>query len=68
MSENAKSKEEVKEFVDGVMRELKLKGATKKRLVKTLAERYNYNRQQVLFKLKRALITERYQAHKKQEE
>ncbi len=51
-----------KEFVDGVMAEMNLKGASKKRLVKMLAEEYGFDKQKVLFKLRRALITERYAA------
>jgi hypothetical protein len=60
------SGEEAKRFVDEIMGELGLKGASKKRLVKTLAEKYGFDRQRVLFKLKRALITERFQETKKQ--
>ncbi len=51
-----------KEFVDGIMVEMALKGASKKRLIKTLAEKYGMDKQRVMFKLKRALITERYAA------
>lgn len=51
-----------KEFVDAIMAEMALRGASKKRLVKTLAEQYNFDKHKVLFKLKRALITERYAA------
>ena len=51
-----------KEFVDGIMAEMSLKGASKKRLIRKLAEQYNFDKQRVLFKLKRALITERYAA------
>ncbi|VVB96319.1 Uncharacterised protein [uncultured archaeon] len=51
-----------KEFVDGIMTEMNLKGASKKRLIKMLGEQYNFDRHRVLFKLKRALITERYAA------
>ncbi len=54
-----------KEFIDAIMAEMNLKGASKKRLVKMLAEQYNYDKQKVLFKLKRALITERYAALEK---
>jgi len=57
--------EEMKEFVAEIMNELQLEGGTKKRLIRTLGERYNYDRQKVLFKLKRALINERYQTSKK---
>ncbi|MCZ7392745.1 MAG: hypothetical protein O8C56_05370 [Candidatus Methanoperedens sp.] len=51
-----------KEFVDAVMAEMNLKGGSKKRLVKTLAEQYGFDKQKVLFRLRRALITERYAA------
>ena len=51
-----------KEFVDNIMAEMTLKGASKKRLIKTLVEQYGMDKQKVLFKLKRALITERYAA------
>ncbi len=51
-----------KEFVDGIMAELALKGASKKRLIKTMVEQYGMDKQRVMFKLKRALITERYAA------
>ncbi len=49
-----------KEFVEGIMTEMALKGASKKRLIKMLAEQYGFDKQRVMFKLKRALITERY--------
>ncbi len=51
-----------KEFVDGIMTEMGLKGGSKKRLVKMLGEQFNFDKQRVIFKLKRALITERYAA------
>lgn len=51
-----------KEFVDGIMTEMALKGASKKRLIKMLGEQFNFDRQKVMFRLKRALITERYAA------
>lgn len=51
-----------KEFVDSIMAEMALKGGSKKRLVKTLAEQYGFDKQKVLFRLRRALITERYAA------
>lgn len=58
------TKEEIKEFVAGIMNELQLEGGTKKRLIRTLGDRCNYDKQKVLFKLKRALISERYQTSK----
>ncbi len=63
--EKAEAKKEPdpsKEFVDGIMTEMALKGAPKKRLIKTLVEQYGMDKQKVMFRLKRALITERYAA------
>ncbi len=57
-----KEADPAKEFVDGIMAEMALKGASKKRLIKTLAEQYGMDKQKVMFRLKRALITERYAA------
>ena len=51
-----------KEFVEGIMTEMALKGGSKRRLIKKLAEQFNFDRQKVMFKLKRALISERYAA------
>lgn len=51
-----------KEFVDGIMTEMNLKGGSKKRLIKMLGEQFNFDKQKVMFRLKRALITERYAA------
>ncbi len=51
-----------KEFVDEIMAEMSLKGASKKRLIKMLIEQYGLDKQKVMFRLKRALITERYAA------
>jgi len=61
-SEARKKADATREFVDSIMAEMKLKGATKKRLVRKLAEQYGFDKQRVLFKLRRALITERYAA------
>jgi len=61
-AEAKKEADPTKEFVDSIMAEMALKGGSKKRLVKTLAEQYNFDKQKVLFRLKRALITERYAA------
>ena len=44
------------------MTEMSLKGASKKRLIKMLGEQFNFDKHRVIFKLKRALITERYAA------
>lgn len=51
-----------KEFVDGIMAEMALKGASKKRLIKKLGEQFNFDKHKVMFRLKRALISERYAA------
>ncbi len=61
-AEVKKEADPAKEFVDAVMAEMSLKGASKKRLVKMLAEKHGFDRQKVLFRLRRALITERYAA------
>ncbi len=60
--ETKKEADPSKEFVDGIMAEMALKGASKKRLIKTLVEQYGMDKQKVMFRLKRALITERYAA------
>ena len=51
-----------KESVDGIMAEMALKGASKKRLIKMLGEQFNFDKHKVMFRLKRALISERYAA------
>ncbi len=61
-AESKKEADPSKEFVDGIMTEMALKGASKKRLIKKLAEQLNFDKQKVMFRLKRALITERYAA------
>jgi len=61
-AEVKKEADPAKDFVDGIMAEMALKGASKKRLIKTLVEQYGMDKQRVMFKLKRALITERYAA------
>lgn|GEM_PF-649316 len=61
-AESKKEADPSKEFVDGIMTEMALKGGSKKRLVKMLAEQFNFDKQKVMFRLKRALITERYAA------
>jgi predicted nucleic acid-binding Zn-ribbon protein len=61
-AEAKKEADPSKEFVDAIMAEMALKGGSKKRLIKTLAEQYNFDKQKVLFRLRRALITERYAA------
>jgi hypothetical protein len=61
-TEVKKEADPTKDFVDGIMAEMALKGASKKRLIKTLVEQYGMDKQKVMFRLKRALITERYAA------
>ena len=61
-AEAKKEADPSKEFVDGIMVEMTLKGASKKRLIKMLVDQYGMDKQRVMFKLKRALITERYAA------
>ncbi|MCE8425487.1 MAG: hypothetical protein J5U17_06880 [Candidatus Methanoperedens sp.] len=61
-AEEKKEADPGKEFVDSIMTEMALKGASKKRLIKMLAEQFNFDKQKVMFRLKRALITERYAA------
>jgi len=61
-AESKKEADPSKEFVDGIMTEMSLKGGSKKRLIKMLAEQFNFDKQKVMFRLKRALITERYAA------
>lgn len=61
-AESKKEADPTKEFVDGIMTEMSLKGGSKKRLIKMLAEQFNFDKQKVMFRLKRALITERYAA------
>jgi hypothetical protein len=61
-AEAKKEPDPSKEFVEGIMTEMALKGGSKKRLIKMLAEQYGMDKQKVMFRLKRALITERYAA------
>jgi len=60
--ESKKEADPNKEFIDGIMTEMALKGASKKRLIKMLGEQYNFDKHKVMFRLKRALISERYAA------
>jgi uncharacterized protein (DUF2132 family) len=56
--------EQQKEFIEELMTKNELKGASKKRLIRFLAEKYQWDRQRVQFKLKRATLAERYaQSH-----
>ena len=52
--ESKKETDPSKEFVDRIMTEMSLKGASKKRLIKMLAEQFNFDKQKVMFRLKRA--------------
>lgn len=61
-AETKKEPDPNKEFVDGIMAEMSLKGASKKRLIKMLGEQLNFDKHKVMFRLKRALISERYAA------
>lgn len=53
-------KEQQKAFVDEMMEANGLKGASKKRLIMSLAERYNWDRQKVQHRLRRATLAQRY--------
>ncbi len=55
-------KEQEKAFVNELMEDNELKGASKKRLIKFLGNKYDWDRQRVQFRLTRALIAERYAA------
>jgi hypothetical protein len=53
-------KEQQKAFVDEMMESNKLKGASKKRLIVFLAERYKWDKQKVRHRLRRATLAQRY--------
>ncbi len=53
-------KEQQKAFVDDIMAANNLKGASKKRLIVFLGERYGWDRQKVQHRLKRATLAQRY--------
>lgn len=53
-------KEQQKKFVDEIMEQNNLKGASKKRMVMFLGEKYNWDKQKVLHRLKRATLAQRY--------
>lgn len=55
-------KEQEKAFIDDLMEANGLKGASKKRLIKYLGRKYNWDRHRVQFRLTRALVAERYAA------
>ena len=53
-------KEYQKAFVDEIMADNNLKGGSKRRLVLFLAERYDWDKQKVQHRLKRATLAQRY--------
>lgn len=53
-------KEQQKAFVDEMMVANGLKGASKKRLIMFLAERYDWDKQKVQHRLRRATLAQRY--------
>ncbi|MFA0823829.1 MAG: hypothetical protein ACC612_13210 [Methanomethylovorans sp.] len=53
-------KEQQKAFVDEIMAANNLKGASKKRLIVFLCERYGWDKQKVQHRLKRATLAQRY--------
>ena len=55
-------KEQEKVFVDEIMDANGLKGASKKRLIKFLGDKYDWDKHRVQFRLTRALLAERYAA------
>lgn len=54
------SSEQQKIFVDDLMKEHGLTGASKKRMIMFLGEKYNWDKQKVQFKLKRAILAQKY--------
>ncbi|MDO9517461.1 MAG: hypothetical protein Q7J10_05350 [Methanosarcinaceae archaeon] len=55
-------KEQEKAFIDAMMEANDLKGASKKRMIKFLGNKYDWDQHRVQFRLTRALIAERYAA------
>jgi len=55
-------KEQEKLFVNELMEANELTGASKKRLIKFLGAKYDWDKHRVQFRLTRALIAERYAA------
>lgn len=55
-------KEQEKAFIDAMMEANDLKGASKKRMIKFLGSKYDWDQHKVQFRLTRALIAERYAA------
>ncbi len=56
------NKEQEKLFIKKLMEANDLKGASKKRLIRYLGQKYDWNEQKTQFKLTRALLAERYAA------
>lgn len=58
------TKEQQDAFVEELMVNNELKGASKKRLIRFLGDKYGWDMQRVQFKLKRAILAEKYaQSH-----
>ncbi|MBW6469862.1 MAG: hypothetical protein K0A90_01415 [Methanosarcinaceae archaeon] len=55
-------KEQEKIFIDAMMEANDLNGASKKRMIKFLGSKYDWDKHKVQFRLTRALIAERYAA------
>lgn len=55
-----RDKKEERAFIDEIMKANGLEGASKRRLVRFLCEKYGWNKQKVQFKLTRATLAERY--------
>ncbi len=53
-------KDQEKAFVNEMMKANELKGASKKRLIKFLGEKYDWDKHKVQFRLNRAMVAERY--------
>ena len=57
-------KDQEKAFVNEMMEANELKGGSKKRLIKFLGEKYDWDKHKVQFRLNRAMVAERYaQSH-----
>jgi hypothetical protein len=55
-------KDQEKAFVNEMMEANELKGASKKRLIKFLGAKYDWDKHKVQFRLNRAMVAERYAA------
>ena len=53
-------KDQEKVFVNEMMEANELKGASKKRLIKFLGAKYDWDKHKVQFRLNRAMVAERY--------